>query len=156
MSQDLSSVPGVPQDALIFIDSVESKNGMEGLDPTKIALINIVKGKKLKEKYGPAGENGVIFIETVAFARKRYTLMFAELSAAYKKQLVKAGSDSSFTYLLNGEPVQSNREQMLAAVERKDIAKVTVIADGKVDGKDPAPGSELTKLPTVIITMKTN
>ncbi|MBW8687702.1 hypothetical protein [Chitinophaga rhizophila] len=126
MSQDLSSVPGVPQDALIFVDSVQSKKGMEGLDPRNIALIDVVRGSKLKEKYGPEAENGVIFIETLPFANKRYTRMFSDFSADYKAQLAKAGSDSSFVYVVDGALIEANRGQMLAALERKNIDSVVL------------------------------
>lgn len=127
MSQDLSSIPGVPQDALIFVDSVESKKGMEGLDPSKIALIDIVRGSKLKEKYGARGENGVIFIETVDFARKRYTRMFSQLSADYAKALQQYnGMDTGFQYVLDGSPIETNIPQMLAALELKNIDTVMV------------------------------
>ncbi|WP_143087820.1 hypothetical protein [Chitinophaga sp. YR627] len=153
MSQDLSSIPGVPQNALIFIDSVESKNGMEGLDPTKIALIDIVKGSKLKEKYGPRGEDGVIFIETVPFARKRYTRMFGELSADYQQQLKKEGSDSAFLYMLDGAPIESNEAQMLAALERKNIESIKVIPAAKLAD---VPGDHTGKKYGILITSKTN
>jgi hypothetical protein len=132
MSQDLSSIPGVPQNALIFVDSVESKTGMEGLDPTKIALIDIVKGAKLKEKYGARGENGVIFIETVNYARRRYTRMFSELSQDYAKALQQYKSDTSFGYFLDGSLIETSIPQMLAALERKSIDSIMVLSPEQV------------------------
>jgi hypothetical protein len=154
MSQELGQIPGAPENALIFVDSIESKKGLEGLDPTKIALIDIVKGSKLKEKYGPRGENGVIFVETVPFARKRYTRMFSEFSPAYGTQLQKSGSDSSFQYVLDGSPLSSNVPQMLAALEKKTIDSVTVMTPEKVkqvNAEYEADG----KLLWVLITSKT-
>lgn len=133
MAQDLSSIPGVPQNALIFVDSVESKTGMEGLDPTKIALIDIVKGSKLKEKYGPRGENGVIFIETVDFARKRYTRMFSEMSPEYAKVLQQYKSDTAFQYVLDGELITASIPQMLAALEKKSIDSISVLPPDKLN-----------------------
>jgi hypothetical protein len=154
MSQDLSSIPGVPQNALIFVDSVESKKGMEGLDPGKIALIDIVKGSKLKEKYGPRGEDGVIFIETVDFARKRYTRMFSEMTPAYAKSLQQYGSDSSFQYVLDGSPVNTSIPQMLAALERKTIDSISVLSPEKL--KELKEGYEPNdKLLWVLIRSKT-
>ncbi|WP_143011590.1 hypothetical protein [Chitinophaga filiformis] len=154
MAQDLSSIPGVPENALIFVDSVESKKGMEGLDPSKIALIDIVKGAKLKEKYGPRGENGVIFIETVDFARKRYTRMFGELSQPYAKALKEYGSDSSFQYVLDGSPINNSIPQMLAAMERKNIENIVVMPPkmAKDTVKDYEPND---KLLWVLIQSKT-
>ncbi|PSL23430.1 hypothetical protein CLV42_118147 [Chitinophaga ginsengisoli] len=127
MAQDLSSIPGAPENALIFVDSVESKKGMEGLDPSKIALIDIVRGSKLKEKYGPRGENGVIFVETVDFARKRYTRMFGEINPAYAIKLKEYGSDSAFQYVLDGSMISNSIPQMLAAMERKNIERLVVM-----------------------------
>lgn len=129
---------------------------MEGLDPSKIALIDIVKGKKLKEKYGPEGENGVIFIETVDFARKRYTRMFAEISPEYKKQFEQAGSDSCFQYVLDGSPINTSKEQMLAALLRKDIDSINVMFNGELNGKQTGVGCNNTNIPMVMIRTKTN
>jgi len=127
MAQDLSSIPGAPENALIFVDSVESKKGMEGLDPSKIALIDIVRGSKLKEKYGPRGENGVIFVETVDFARKRYTRMFSEINPAYGIDLKAYGSDTAFQYVLDGSMINSSIPQVLAALERKNIQSLVMM-----------------------------
>ncbi|PWV51845.1 hypothetical protein [Chitinophaga sp. S165] len=132
MSQDLSSIPGVPQNALMFVDSVESKSGMEGLDPTKIALIDIVKGSKLKEKYGPRGENGVIFIETVDFAHRRYTRMFSEISPDYARALQHYKTDTAFQYVLDGALITNSIPQMLAALEKKSIDSISVLPEDKV------------------------
>ncbi|UPK67687.1 hypothetical protein [Chitinophaga filiformis] len=155
MAQDLSSIPGVPQNALMFVDSVESKKGMEGLDPSKIALIDIVKGAKLKEKYGPRGENGVIFIETVDFARKRYTRMFSDISQSYAKMLQQYGSDSSFQYVLDGSQINSSIPQMLAALERKNIEDIVVLPPKTAKDlvKDYEPND---KLLWVLIKSKTS
>ncbi len=131
-SQDLSSIPGVPQNALMFVDSVESKTGMEGLDPSKIALIDIVKGSKLKEKYGPRGEDGVIFIETVDFARKRYTRMFSEISPDYARALQQYKTDTAFQYVLDGAPITTSIPQMLAALEKKSIDSISVLSEDKL------------------------
>ena len=127
MSQDLSSIPGVPQNAPIFVDSVESKSGMEGLDPSKIALIDIVRRK---DPHGPE-EKVSIYIETVNFARKRYTRMFSEIAPEYGKMLQQHGSDSSFQYVLDSSPIDNSIPQMLAALEKKTIDSISVLSPAK-------------------------
>ncbi|SFD50679.1 hypothetical protein SAMN05518672_102224 [Chitinophaga sp. CF118] len=112
---------------LFFLDSVETDGGMAGLSPDRIALINVVKGKKLQERYGARAANGVIYIETKPFARKRYNKMFGELSPAYAATLKQYGSDSSFQYILDGALLTNSIEPMLAALERKNIADITII-----------------------------
>lgn len=127
MAQDTSKVTDPADNPPVFVDSVETRQGLEGLDPSKIALINIVKGAKLKEKFGPRGENGVIYVETVPFARKRYTKMFGLICPAYATALQRAGTDSSFQYILDGIVLEQSVPQLLAALERAGIGSIDVI-----------------------------
>jgi len=127
-----TNLPFDTQDSTLFIlDSVETSSGMNGLSPDRIAMINVVKGKKLQERFGPRAANGVIYIETKPFARQRYTKMFAEVSPDYATALKQYGSDSSFSYVLYGSELTNSVEPMLAAVERKDIDKIIVKKAGK-------------------------
>jgi hypothetical protein len=131
-----SYFPFDTSDSTVFIvDSVETSTGMNGLSPDKIAMINVVKGKKLQAKYGDRAANGVIYIETKPFARQRYMKMFAEVSPDYAAALKQYGSDSSFVYVLDGSPLTNSVEPLLAAVERKNIdnIKVKKTADKKVE-----------------------
>lgn len=126
MAQDMS-LPGVGDSSLLFVDSVESKQGLAGLDPGQIALINIVKGAKLREKFGARGAEGVVYVETIPFARRRYTKMFSEISPAYAKALRQFGNDTAFQYILDGSVLTQSVEQMLAALEETGIGSIDVI-----------------------------
>lgn len=156
MGQDLSEIGDVSDNSLVFIDSVENKNGLVGLDPATIALIDIVRGAKVKEIYGARGEHGVIFIETVNFARKRYTRMFSEFSAEYADALRQhGGTDTSFLYVVDGFAVEKNVPQVLAALERKNIDTVEVAVPETGVKKDDGhkPGEQ--KLQVLIHSKRT-
>lgn len=128
MAQKVNELPFPAQeDPLFFVDSVESTQGMAGLSPDKIALINVVKGAGLEARYGPRAASGVIYIETKPFAHRRYNNMFSELSPAYAQTLKQFGSDSSFQYIMDSTVLTDNIESMLAALERKNIAGIDIL-----------------------------
>jgi hypothetical protein len=127
VGQDLSSL--APPDSTLFcVDSVETAPSTAGLNPDRIAFINVVRFKTVPEKYAARGINSVIYIETKPFAHARYNKMFSELSPAYAEALKKYGSDSSFQYILDGAVLTSNVESSLAALEKKGIADISVIS----------------------------
>lgn len=136
-----TAIPGMSDSSLLFVDSVESKQGLAGLDPRQIAIINIVKGAKLREKFGSRGADGVIYVETIPFARRRYTKMFSDISSSFAKALKQYGTDSSFQYILDGSVLTQSVEQMLAALEKGTIGSIDVIPPKvlkeqyEVDGK---------------------
>jgi hypothetical protein len=126
----LVSVPSIASDdsTLFYIDSVETAVGMIGLSPDRMAMINVVKFKKVPEKYLNRGVNSVVYIETKPFAHVRYNRMFSELSPAYAEALKKYGSDSSFQYILDGAVLTNSIEPLLAALEKKGIVDISVIS----------------------------
>jgi hypothetical protein len=110
------------------IDSVEvESDAMNGLGPDQIAMITIARGKKTVEKYGERAASGVFYIETKAFARKRYNRMFSSISPAYAAALQRYGSDSSFGYIMGDSLLNVNLESQLATLERKDITEIKVV-----------------------------
>lgn len=127
VGQELLSL-GTADSTLFYIDSVETAGGMTGLSPDRIAMINVVKFNKVPEKYAARGINSVIYIETKPFAHERYNKLFSELSPAYAEALKKYGSDSSFQYILDGSVLTNSIEPLLAALEKKGIADISIIS----------------------------
>ncbi len=110
------------------VDSVEvESDAVNGLGPDQIAMITIARGRKTVEKYGERAANGVFYIETKAFARRRYSRMFSSLSPAYDAALQRYGGDSSFQYIMGDSLITSNQESQLATLEKKDIAEIRVL-----------------------------
>lgn len=68
-----------------FIDSVEvDHHGLLKYDPKEIATVNVLRGKEAAAIAGEDGKDGVIYIETIPFAIKRYKRYFSSKSAAYE------------------------------------------------------------------------
>ncbi|SEW38654.1 hypothetical protein SAMN05428988_4882 [Chitinophaga sp. YR573] len=127
VGQDLSSLTP-PDSTLFYVDSVETVPSTAGLNPDRIAFINVVRFKKVPDKYMARGISNIIYIETKPFAHARYNRMFSEISPAYAEALKKYGSDSSFQYILDGAVLTNNVESSLAALEKKGIADISVIS----------------------------
>jgi len=113
---------------LFYVDSVETVSRMGAINPENIAFVNVVRFKKVPEKYAARGINSIIYIETKPFARERYTKLLSELSPAYAEALKKYKSDSSFQYILDGAVLTKSVESSLAALEKKGIADISIIS----------------------------
>lgn len=120
----------LPGDSTFYVvDSVAVGIGaMQDLSPEKIASISVVSGPGVVRKYGERAANGVIYIETKAFARKHYTALFSNRSAAYKKLLTdNKGDDTRFAYILNGRVLAINPEGELSAIKDNDLRAISVM-----------------------------
>jgi len=116
------------------VDSIEVEpSAVNDLGPDQIAMITIARGRKTVEKYGERATNGVFYIETKPFARKRYNRLFSSISPAYAAALNKYGNDSNFRYIMGDTVITTNPVSQLAALEKGDITTITLVAT--VDGK---------------------
>jgi hypothetical protein len=113
---------------MYVVDSVLiTSDTLEGVPPDQIAMITVASGKRTVEKYGEKAANGVIYIETKPFARKRYNRLFGSIAPAYAAALQKHGSDSTFQYIINDRPLSSNQENELAALEKGQITGIEIL-----------------------------
>lgn len=147
-----SAVSKAQDGTLFIVDSVEMDGGLNNLSPDKIAFMNVVKSPTLQAKYGAKAENGIIFIETKPFARKRYNRLFSELSPAFEAALKKYGSDSLFQYILDGVKIDESSMNMLAALEKKGIGSLVLVNAATLKSKYEV--KEKDKKVGVIITSK--
>ncbi|WP_343674329.1 hypothetical protein [Chitinophaga sp.] len=122
----LSGVTMAQDGTLFIVDSVEATNGLQ-LSPDQIAFINVVKSPTLQAKYGAKAANGIIYIESKPFARKRYNRLFASVSPAFEAAIKKYGDDSKFQYVLNSLKIDSSSVNLLAALDSGTIANIEVI-----------------------------
>lgn len=112
------------------VDSVEVEpSALNNIGPDKLAMITIARGRKTVEKFGERATNGVVYMETKPFARKRYNRLFSSLTPAYAAALQKLGSDSSFRYIMGDSVLTINLESQLAAIEPQNITAVQMLTD---------------------------
>lgn len=123
-------------DPVYVLDSVVVNQAAIGqVSPDRIGVITIAKGAKAVLKYGSQAENGVVYIETKPFARKRVNVLLSSESPAYDSLLHKYGNDSSFYFIVNGKPVTPTNETGLMTLDRKTFRSVRIISDKEVQDK---------------------
>ncbi|MCD8079154.1 MAG: TonB-dependent receptor plug domain-containing protein [Bacteroides sp.] len=69
---------------LYIIDGFQSENGLQGLDPSDIASIDVLKDASSTAIYGSAGANGVILITTKSGKEGRATVSY-DMYYGFKK-----------------------------------------------------------------------
>lgn len=113
---------------LFFIDSARvSKSELNNYDPKSIASLNMLTDSVDKAPFGMEGEDGVVFIETIPFARKRFVRFFRKVSTVYDSLYSVQGADSSFCYVINDKLQINNYEGNLASIDDKLFISLTVI-----------------------------
>lgn len=123
-------------DPVYVLDSVVTTQTAIGkVTPDRIGLITIAKGDKAVLKYGNQAANGVVYIETKPFARKRVNALLSSESPAYDSLLRQYGNDSSFYFVVNGKPIIPTNETGLMTVDRKTFRSVKIISDKEVQDK---------------------
>lgn len=123
-------------DPVYVLDSVVVNQAAIGqVSPDRIGVITIAKGAKAVLKYGSQAENGVVYIETKPFARKRVNVLLSSQSPAYDSLLRRYGNDSSFYFIVNGQPVTPTNETGLMTLDRKTFRSLRIISDKEVQDK---------------------
>jgi hypothetical protein len=119
----------VPTDPLMFIDSVKvSKKDLMKYNPDDISVVTVYKDKNAMERGGLEAKNGLIYIETKTFARKRYRTYFSRKSEEYAKLVPAAGQDLNIQYILNKRVLKDNFEGDLALVDDSRFQSLQIIS----------------------------
>src|SRR5436309_1227285 len=96
---------------VFFIDSVNVfRDELNNYDPLQIAMVTVYKDTMAVNLIGAEGKNGVVYIETKAFARNRYWNYFQSKSDSYLKAVPRPESDTSVQYILNNKVLKNNIE----------------------------------------------
>jgi len=123
-------------DPVFFIDSTNvDKSEMMNYQPEQIAKVSVYKDSNAIKLVGPDGKDGVVYIETKVFARKRYWNYFRTKSAEYSNIVLTPESDSSIQYILNGRILTTNFEGDLSLIN-DDIFKDLKVIDKNTLQKD--------------------
>lgn len=123
-------------DPVYVVDSVVStQSAMGKISPDQIGMITIAKGSKAVLKYGPQAANGVVYVETKPFARRRVSTLLRTSSKEYDSVYRKFGSDTSFFFLVNTEPVTTTNQAKLLALDAKNFVSLKVIYARELEDK---------------------
>jgi hypothetical protein len=105
--------------SVYVVDSVtlESVAGLQQFDPKTIATVNIFTGKEAVDLLGEKGNQGVMYAETIPFARRRYWRYFRSKSAEYKALVPTPATDSLVQYILNKRVLTGQEVGDLALID---------------------------------------
>ncbi|CAL1517604.1 hypothetical protein [Chitinophaga sp. MM2321] len=118
------------------VDSVVATQAAMGqISPDQIALITIAKGQKAVLKYGSQAANGVVYVETKPFARRRIGRLLSAASPAYDSLLHKYGNDSSFYYIVNDKPITPTDETRLMTLDKKTFQTISILSARQLEEK---------------------
>ena len=123
-------------DPVYVLDSVRVTPGvMTGLTPDNIGLMTIAKGRKAVLLYGSQAENGVVYIETKPFARKRVNNFLKSVSPAYDSLRKQYPSDSAICFIVNDKIIQGADEARLFVVDKKNFIDLKLLSAKELEDK---------------------
>lgn len=115
-------------DPLIFIDSISAPGSdLQTIDPNDIEAIFIYKDAEHHRQFGRGVNNGIIFIETKKFTKKRYWTFLASQSPEYLKTVPGPDADTNVVYILDGIPLEKNTGGELSKLNTTTLGDIQVI-----------------------------
>ncbi|GGH14893.1 hypothetical protein FAZ19_07075 [Sphingobacterium alkalisoli] len=120
---------------IIFIDSIRVDIvEMQKYNADQIAAVTVYKDSVTLGIFGNTTD-GVVYIETKDFSRKRFINYFKSKSIEFKQLLESLENDNSFQYILNGKVLAENYEGNLAAIDDKIFRSLTIIDKKELTSK---------------------
>lgn len=111
-----------------YIDSISvDKSQLQKYDPNEIAGLTVFKGKEAVDILGEDGKDGVVYIETKLFAKKRFWNFFRLKSAEYLDLVPTFDSDSTIQYILNKRILKDNYEGTLASIDDNVFKEIKIL-----------------------------
>jgi hypothetical protein len=113
---------------IYFLDKVKVNTGVLDLyNPNDIAMIEVFKDTSAIKLVGNEGKNGVIYITTKAYARKKYWDFFKSKSSDYLKVVPSIYEKENVVYILNNKILEQNFEADLSRIDDSNFLELKVI-----------------------------
>ena len=117
-----------PADPVFFLDSVRvTKSDLMKYEPNQIGSVTVYKDKSAWDKFGSEAVNGLIYIETKDFAKKRYWSFLCSKSTEYKILVPEPSKDAKVVYILNNKVLKENFEGDLASIDNENFVDIKII-----------------------------
>jgi len=122
-------VPKLGENPIFFIDSVlTAKKDFIQFNPKLIASLTILDGKDATDVLGDKAQDGLVYLESIPFAKKRFERYFKNKSEAYRQLLLTNPADSSLQYILNGKLLVKDYEGNLSAIDDKVFEGLKILS----------------------------
>ena len=118
-----------PNDPVFFLDSVRVNRGvLENYSPSEFVSITVYKDSNAVKRIGPDGKNGLVYLETKEFARRKYWAYFKSKSSEYGKVVSSPENDVEVQYVLNNEVLKESFEADLESINDRNFKAIKVIS----------------------------
>jgi hypothetical protein len=115
-------------DPVFFIDSINvDRSELNNYEATDIASVSVYKDSNAIKLIGDEGRDGVVYIETKAFAKAKYWNYFKSKSSRYAELVPSPQADTVVQYILNKRVLKSNFEGDLSLIDDKIFKEIIVI-----------------------------
>lgn len=136
------SIQGLGSNPIYIIDSVKtSPDGMLKVNPNTVTLVNVISKQEALEKFGDSAKDGVVYVETINFVKRRYWDYFKS-KETNKKLVKKIGDCREIKFILNETPlpdinigklhqVNDRTLEHFRLIKRRELKKKYSIKDKK-------------------------
>lgn len=113
---------------IYFLDSAQIANDqISKIVPAEIATVIVIKGKTATDLLGSKAKDGIVYIETKKFARKRYWSYLKTKSENYAIVIPNPEKDNLIQYILNGRILNKDYEGELSQINDSNFQKIEII-----------------------------
>lgn len=103
-------------------------------NPNTITSLIQMFPKSAVKQYGVKAADGAYIIQSQAYARVQFELLFSSFSKEYAK-IINSTDTSAIQYILNGKILTGNFEGKLSGINRKSLKEISIIDQGELSGK---------------------
>lgn len=113
---------------LFIIDSIRvTKSDLQNFDSNTITSVTMFTDSADIQPFGKDGKDGVVVMETRAFARKNFIRFLRKASLKYDSLYTANGSDSSFCYIMNDKIQKGSYEGNLSLIDDKLFISLEIL-----------------------------
>jgi hypothetical protein len=118
----------LPNEPIYYINNIQVNKGvLSYYNPNEIAAVEVLKDSSAIKNAGEKGKNGVIYITTKVYARKKYWKYFCSKSNDFAKAVPNIEEEDEVCYILNGKILESNFEGDLFFIDDSNFVELKVI-----------------------------
>lgn len=119
----------IGENPIFFIDSIKStKEDIKKLEIKTVVLVTTYINEPINEQIGEAAKDGIVYIETKDFCKKRYWNFFTSKSEEYKKHFPSPIDDLNVQYILNEQILKDDFEGNLAIIDNTTFKSINIIS----------------------------
>ncbi|QHI38317.1 hypothetical protein IMCC3317_37080 [Kordia antarctica] len=119
-----------------------SQKTFTSLNEADITSLSIIYGKEATDLFDEKGKDGVIIVQTKAYARKKFQVLFKTLSQEYS-EVITNYEDDEIQYILNKRVLEENFEGSLAMIDENLLKSIKIIDSTKLSRKYGVSGKKV-------------